>query len=55
MIYCRIGLSCISSKNLIIFVSSGGCFTEKKTIEMKIHKKDRFDYACYDSNIDYGL
>ncbi|KAK7157442.1 hypothetical protein R3I93_008812 [Phoxinus phoxinus] len=32
-----------------------GCFTEKKTIEMKIKKKDRFDYACYHSNIDYAL
>ncbi|XP_067305139.1 complement C4-B [Pseudorasbora parva] len=32
-----------------------GCFTEKKTIEMKIEKKHRFDYACYHSNIDYAL
>ncbi|XP_039530527.1 complement C4-B [Pimephales promelas] len=32
-----------------------GCFTEKKTIEMEIHKKDRLDYACYHSNIDYAL
>uniref|UniRef100_A0A672KKA6 Complement C4-like n=1 Tax=Sinocyclocheilus grahami TaxID=75366 RepID=A0A672KKA6_SINGR len=30
-----------------------GCFTEKKTIDMKITKKDRYDYACYHTNIDY--
>ncbi|KAK9960652.1 hypothetical protein ABG768_008497 [Culter alburnus] len=32
-----------------------GCFTEKKTIEMNITKKGRFDYACYHTNIDYAL
>uniref|UniRef100_A0A673NCW8 Complement C4-like n=1 Tax=Sinocyclocheilus rhinocerous TaxID=307959 RepID=A0A673NCW8_9TELE len=32
-----------------------GCFTEKKTIDMKITKKDRYDYACYHTNIDYAF
>ncbi|XP_052000318.1 complement C4-like [Xyrauchen texanus] len=31
-----------------------GCFTERKTLEMNITKKDRFDYACYRSIIDYA-
>ncbi|XP_052002681.1 complement C4-like [Xyrauchen texanus] len=31
------------------------CFTERKTLEMNITKKDRFDYACYRSSIDYAL
>ncbi|KAK7147685.1 hypothetical protein R3I94_010262 [Phoxinus phoxinus] len=32
-----------------------GCFTEKKTTEMKITKKDRYDYACNHSKIDYAF
>lgn len=36
-------------------VSSGGCFTEKKTIDMEITKKKRFEYACFHTNIEYGL
>ncbi|XP_058603327.1 complement C4-B isoform X1 [Onychostoma macrolepis] len=32
-----------------------GCFTEKKTIDMKITKKERFEYACFHTNIDYAF
>ncbi|XP_073703933.1 complement C4-B [Garra rufa] len=32
-----------------------GCFTEKKTIDMEITKKNRSDYACYHTNIDYAF
>ncbi|XP_048008850.1 complement C4-B-like isoform X9 [Megalobrama amblycephala] len=31
------------------------CFIEKKTIEMEINKKDRYDYACSHSKIDYAF
>ncbi|XP_077065348.1 complement C4-like [Siphateles boraxobius] len=33
--------------------AESGCFTEKKTTEMNITKKDRYNYACYNSKIDY--
>uniref|UniRef100_A0A8C0YE72 Complement C4B (Chido/Rodgers blood group) n=1 Tax=Cyprinus carpio carpio TaxID=630221 RepID=A0A8C0YE72_CYPCA len=32
-----------------------GCFTEKKTIDMEITKKKRFEYACFHTNIEYGF
>ncbi|KAI7806480.1 putative complement C4 [Triplophysa rosa] len=32
-----------------------GCFTERKTFEMKIYKKDRFEYVCYRYHVDYAL
>uniref|UniRef100_A0A8C9SCC6 Complement C4B (Chido/Rodgers blood group) n=1 Tax=Scleropages formosus TaxID=113540 RepID=A0A8C9SCC6_SCLFO len=30
------------------------CYTEKKTVQMKIKKKDRFEFACYHPTVDYG-
>ncbi|KAL4646806.1 complement C4-like [Arapaima gigas] len=30
------------------------CFTERKTIEMKIKKKERFEFACYHPTVQYG-
>lgn len=32
-----------------------GCFTEKKTIDMEITKKKRFEYACFHTNIEYAF
>ncbi|XP_050986493.1 complement C4-B [Labeo rohita] len=32
-----------------------GCFTEKKTMDMQITKKNRYDYACYHTSIDYAF
>ncbi|KAK2903268.1 hypothetical protein Q8A67_007981 [Cirrhinus molitorella] len=32
-----------------------GCFTEKKTIDMEITKKNRYEYACFYTNIDYAF
>ncbi|RXN26002.1 complement C4-like protein [Labeo rohita] len=34
-------------------IDEGGCFTEKKTMDMQITKKNRYDYACYHTSIDY--